>query len=376
MSLAPALPDADQITRTLVFDGFANVAATVEGHRVFVTFENTRYRESRRGLDEVAARLLPTVGPGRELVLIPSADGVPLGLATYVAGDPGRALARATSPGPRPRVSLDVTGVPRDLFAKPRGSSSFGRVDVVVHPWLEARLGQRASTGSRLGVAPELRVPLRTGTTLNLQALVTLHDGLSTGESRVRPGLLLLRQRLRLPCRTFVSFSVGSFVPDRYGLVAETQLYSRSGKWSLGMMGAATGKATYGARDWYYEAPTQTTAVANAAFRDLKRGITVQAAGGVFVGTRAVRLDVRRQFSETDWGFFGVIGEEGMNAGFNVRIPLFMTVYPRPGPVRLRPAEAVRWEYFYHDAPTATPGHRTGDSMDDLLRWLHPRPAH
>ena len=76
---------ADLVTRTLVADGFANVATMVEGQRVFVTFENTRYRDLRRGLSEVAARLLPALGEG-ELVLVPTVDGVPLGTARYTAG--------------------------------------------------------------------------------------------------------------------------------------------------------------------------------------------------------------------------------------------------------------------------------------------------
>jgi hypothetical protein len=363
------------VTEALVSRGFVNVATVVEGNRVFVTFENTRYRDSRRGLDEVAAQLLPAVAAEGELVLVPSADGVPLGTATYISSVPGQAAGRADLLRTGPSVSLDLTGVPKNVFSSPRASSSFGRADVVVHPWLEARLGQRASTGSRVGVGPELRVPLRQGTTLHLQVLLTLHDGLSTGESRIRPGLVLLRQRFRLPHRTFASFSGGSFVPDRYGFVAETQHYSRGGRWSFGMMGAATGKASYGAQDWYYEVPTQTTLVGNAAFRDLEHGISVRASGGVFAGAPAVRLDVRRQFGETDWGFFGVLGETGMNAGFNVRIPLFMTEYARPGPVRLRPAEAARWEYFYHDRPTSAPGFRIGDSIDDLFRWLQSHPV-
>jgi hypothetical protein len=353
--------------------GFSNVATVVEGRRVFVTFENTRYRDLRRGLREVAAELLPSLGPAGELVLAPTLDGVPLGTATFRAGiSVSSGPVGSAVPRPAPRTSLDLKGLPAQLFSTPRASASFGRVDVVVHPWLEARLGQGANAGSRLGLAPEVRIPLRKGATLKAQLLFTIHDGMVTGESRLRPGLVVLKQRMRLPQRTFLTITAGSFIPDRYGIDAEVQFYSRQGRWSWGATGAMTGSVSYGLRDWYYKAPSQPTVMVNAAVLHRERGLFARATAGIVSDQRVLRVDLRRQFGETDLGFFAVVGEKSENAGFSVRVPLFTRAYVRPGPIRLRPSEAAKWEYFYHDFPTGTSAYRVGDTMDEVLRWLVP----
>jgi hypothetical protein len=357
----------DLVTRTLLADGFSNVATVVEGQRVFVTFENTRYRDLRRALREVATRLLPA-GGGAELVLVPTVDGVPLGTATFRKTE----MLPAPSMGPSLKfiASVDTESVPERLLATSRASSSFGRVDVVLHPWLEARLGQRTDVGSRIGIAPELRISLRKGATLNAQLLLTVHDDIRTGESRLRPGLVALKQRIRLPHRAFLSLTVGSFIPDKYGVTAELRSFSKHGTWSWGGIGALTGGASYDSRDWYYTSPANPTMLANLSFRSVHQGFSVTATAGIVREQQLLRVDLRRQFGETDWGFFAVIAEEGTNGGFNIRVPLIMSRYPRPRPVRFRFADAVQWEYLYRDSPAGRSEFRAGDSIDEMLRWL------
>jgi hypothetical protein len=305
---------AELVTRTLVADGFANVATMVEGERVFVTFENTRYRDLRRGLREVAARLLPAPGEG-VLVLVPTVDGVPLGTATFRQTE--MLPASSMGPGLEFITSIDTRLVPERLLSISRASSSFGRVDIVLHPWLEARLGQRTDVGSRIGIAPELRISLRKGATLNAQLLLTLQDDIRTGESRLRPGMITLKQRIRLPHRTFLSLATGSFIPDQYGLITELRLFSKDGAWSWGGIGALTGDASYNSRDWYYTLPTSPTMLARLSFRNVDQGFSVIATAGNVREQQILRVDLRRQFGETDWGFFAVIAEEGANGGFN-----------------------------------------------------------
>ena len=363
--------DADLVTRTLVADGFANVATIVEGERVFVTFENTRYRDLRRGLDEAAARLLPVLGDG-ELVLVPTVDGVPLGTARYTAGAGSVAHTESDSTDaavPGPRASLSLAGVPRGLRSVPRASSSFGRVDVVVHPWFEASFGDYAEPiRSRTGVAPEVRIALRRGLRLSAQMLFTLQDDLPTGESRIRPGLVTLGQTLRLPRNVFVHATAGAFTPNRYGADVQARAYSPGGRWFAGAELGRTGLTSFARDDWRRYGMDDRTALVEAGWRDLRHGLTVQATAGAFLNDQqGIRLDVVRQFGEVDLGFFAVTSEEGRNGGAVLRIPLGVARHPRPHAFRLRAADAFRWEYRYYGFVPGGRRFRTGQ-FEELVR--------
>lgn len=232
-SPVPSQPQAEGITRALVARGFANVATVVDGRRVLVTFENTRFRDPRRALSDVAAQVLPSLGARGELVLVPSVDGVPLGTARY-HGLPSRPTP-PDSAYVQPRTSLSLSGVPAGLLSMPKASSSYGRVDVVVHPWFQAQFGDfDEPVRSRTGVAPEARVARRRGLRLSAQVLFTLQDNLPTGESRVRPGLVTLGQTMRLPRKVFVHATAGVFTPNRYGADVHARAWSPSGRWFAG----------------------------------------------------------------------------------------------------------------------------------------------
>ena len=366
---------ADLVTRTLVADGFANVATMVEGQRVFVTFENTRYRDLRRGLSEVAARLLPALGEG-ELVLVPTVDGVPLGTARYTAGARDVTPAESDSADadlPAPRTSLSLAGVPDGLRAVPRASSSFGRVDVVVHPWFEASFGDYDEpVRSRTGVAPEVRIALRHGLRLSAQMLFTLQDDLPTGESRIRPGLVTLSQTLRLPRNVFVHATAGAFTPNRYGADLQARAYSPSGRWFAGAEFGQTGLTSFARDDWQRFPVDDRTALVEAGWRDLRHGLTIQATAGAFLSEqRGFRLDVVRQFGEVDLGGFVMTSEEGKNGGAVLRIPLGVSRHPAPHALRLRAADAFRWEYRYYGFVPGGRRFRTGSQWDELVhRWV------
>ncbi|HEX6911776.1 MAG TPA: hypothetical protein VF142_15340 [Longimicrobium sp.] len=357
---------ADLVTRALVSDGFSNVATVVERERVFVTFENTRYRDLRRGLDEVAEQLLPAMGDG-ELVLVPTVDGVPLGTARY--SDAARDSSDSIPPARR--TSLSLAGVPDGLLSTRRAGSSFGRVDVVVHPWFEASFGDYDEpVRSRPGVAPELRIALRRGLRLSTQVLFTLQDDLPTGESRVRPGLVTLSQTLRLPRNVFVHATAGAFTPNRYGADVQVRAYTPSGRWFAGGELAQTGLTSFARGDWQRFPINDRTALLEAGWRDLRHGLTVQATAGEFLSDeRGVRLDVVRQFGEVDLGFFVVTSGEGKNGGVHLRIPLGVSRHPKPHALRLRAADAFRWEYRYYGFVPGGRRFRTGYSWDEVTRW-------
>jgi hypothetical protein len=372
---APSSPDAELVTRTLTARGFANVSTIIEGQRVFVTFENTRYRDLRRGLREVAALLRGGPAVGGELVLVPSVDGVPLGTAAYPVAGASTAPAEPdtlASAAPEPRNSLSLSGIPDGLLSALQASSSFGRVDVVVHPWFEASFGDYAEpVRSRTGVAPEIRIALRRGLRLSAQVLFTLQDDLPTGESRVRPGLVTLSQTMRLPRNVFVHATAGAFTPNRYGADVQARAYTPSGRWFAGAELGQTGLTSFTRDDWQFSRMESRTMLVEAGWRDLRHGLTVQATAGAFLSDQqGIRLDVVRQFGEVDLGGFVMTSEQGKNGGAMLRIPLGVARHPRPHALRLRAADAFRWEYRYYGFVPGGRRFRTSQNLDDLDRWV------
>jgi hypothetical protein len=371
-SAAPEL--AERATATLVAHHFANVAAFVDGPRLFVVYENARYRDDRRALREAAALLLPDLDDGQELVLVPTNRAIPLIAARY-APEPGARLRESrdggsASPPPPSEVSIDVAELPRPLLEAPRASSSFGRIDVVLHPWFEASFGDVDNpVASRTGVAPEIRVSLRPGLSLSAQALITVQDDLHTGESPVRPGLLTVNQTVRLPRNVFVSATAGTFNPNRYGADLETRAYFANGRLWAGAELGLTGAVSYTSDGWYRTPVQDRTALVEAGWRIAPYGLVLRTTAGMFLeGEQGVRVDMLRQFGELEIGGFVLASEEGTNGGVALRIPLLPAKRGAPAPLRLRAAEAYRWQYRYRGVVPGGRRFNTGNALEEFGR--------
>lgn len=113
------------------------------------------------------------------------------------------------------------------------------------------------------------------------------------------------------------------------------------------------------------------TALLEAGWRDLRHGLTVQATAGAFLGgQRGIRVDVVRQFGEVDLGWFAMTSEQGKNGGAMLRIPIGPRRHPVPRALRLRTADAFRWEYRYYGFVPGGRRFRTGEYGDETVRWM------
>jgi len=360
---------AGRAVRLLAAHGFANVGGMADGKCLVVAYENTRYRDQRRGLREAAGLLAPLLGPRQDLVLVPTYRTVPLVTAHVSAA---RADLQQTPRGElrqtEPSISLDVSEVPEELLAGPRASSSFGRVDVVVHPWFQVQFGDFANPiASRTGIAPELRMDLRRGLSVSAQVLFTLQDDVPTGESRVRPGLVTINQLSRLPHNVFVSATAGTFNPNRYGADVEARAWFAAGRLSVGGEVGLTGAAHYGRDGWYRTPMRDRTALVDMGWRVVRYDLLIRATAGAFLeDERGVRLDVSRRFGEVEIGWFLLTSVEGNNGGFVLRVPLLPRVYQKPRSARLRTAESYRWQYRYHGF---VPGGWRYDTGMNMWHW-------
>jgi hypothetical protein len=354
----PGHAQTDPAATAMVDHGFANVVVVREAGRAVVAFENARYRDPRRAVREASALLAPHIGADESLVLVPSVRSIPLVAIRFPAG------AAAAS-----AASFDLSDLPAGLARQPRAGSSLGRLDVVIHPWFEAVFGDYDNPiASRTGIAPELRVALRRGLAVSAQALVTLQDDVPTRETRVRPGLITVNQTVRLPGSVFVSATAGTFNPNRYGADLEARHVTADGRFTAGAQLGLTGATWYSRDTWVRSRMDAPTALADVGWRVARHDLLLRATAGIFLADqRGVRLDVVRRFGEVELGGFVLQSPQGANGGILLSVPLLPGTYARPGPVRIRPAEAFRWEYRYRGLVPSGRRYRTGNGLHEFV---------
>jgi hypothetical protein len=381
---------ADSLKHQLVKNGFENVAVVVEDRLMIVTYENRIYRHEIRAAQEVMALLLPLVKEGMKITLIPQNRKIPL-IAISLSPDDYPALTKGKASRQRyfsqAEVSLDVEPAWSKVRALPQANSSSWKFDLVVHPQFKAQFGKRTDpVESQINLAPELNVSFWKGLSISAQWIIPLQNELveESGPASLqnrhrkegdfaRPGLLTLNQTFRAPKNTMISATVGYFTRHRYGADAEIKKHFFNGRASLGANLGYTGYAAYLKGVWSYSTIDLVTALVNAECRLSRFDLSLRATYGKFLERdKGWRIDIRRQFSETDIGFFVSNTEAGTNGGFNFSLPIFPSKHLPPGPFRARTANYFPWEYRYWGGLESAMRYNAGNPLETFMKRLNP----
>ncbi len=381
---------ADSLKHHLVKSGLENVAVVVEDRHLIVTYENRIYRHEIRAAQEVMAILSSLVKAGMQITLIPQNRKIPLVAITFEAdGKPAFTNGEASrrqyfSPA---EVSLDVEPAWSKVRALPQANSSSWKFDLVVHPQVKAQFGKRTDpVESQINLAPEINVSFWKGMSISAQWIIPLQNELEEESgfpslqnkyrkegNFARPGLLTFNQTWRAPQNTMISATLGYFTQHRYGADAEIKKYFFNGKASLGANLGYTGYAAYLKGVWSYSPIDLVTAFVNTEYRFSRFDLGLRATYGKFLDQdKGWRIDIRRQFSETDIGFFVSNTEAGTNGGFNFSLPIFPSKHLAPGPIRARTANYFPWEYRYWGGLENTMRYNTGNPVEAFMKRLNP----
>jgi hypothetical protein len=185
--------------------------------------------------------------------------------------------------------------------------------------------------------------------------------------------LIAINQTLRLPQNIFVSASLGYFTQNRYGLDVEAQKYFLNGQVALGGKFGHTGYASYFKGAWSYSPLAHQIMAVNSTTRLPRVDVSLRATYGKFLyQDSAWRVDLVRQFRETDFGFFVLRSQGELNTGFHFAVPIFPPKHLRAGRVRIRTAEYFAWEYRYKGFPNSGVVYDAGNSIHDFIQRLNP----
>lgn len=352
--------------------GFENIRAARSGDTLFVAAENRAWRWAPRGAGEMA--VAAAAGSNCSVLsLTLLSRGIPVTTLTFT----GAALANPadTTPG-AVTARLSDAAWRRHLRSVRPVHRSFLKGDISVAPLLRMQFGNYDHPlEGQFSVVPSMTVDLLPGLSATAQVIVPLFGNLSTDPegNAIRPGLVTIGYAARLPFNIFASVAAGYFTRNRYGVAGEARMFFFNGRLSAGAAAGWTGNARMDGGYFTYGPADRFTWGLDAAFRVARYDLTLKAGyGGYIAGDRGWRVEAERQFGEISLGFYAMQTGDVVNGGFSFTVPLPPRRYGTKGPVRLRPASYVAWEYRAKGLPSAGRSFDTGCGVSDLLFNLNP----
>lgn len=369
---------ADRITNALVEIGFENISVVEADRRVVATFEDRVYRYDIQGVQKVIQAVMPLIGEGSELVLIPLRRGMQIETITVPAASYHAFIRREISKDVfinTLEVSLENPG----YRPKTRGKSNRTtlKTDVILRPQLVAEFGNfDEPVETQVNLIPEVSLMLWRGAHLTGQIIIPLQNELAEEGDNIRPGLLTWNQTVRGPSNLLASMSLGYFSHNRYGFDGEARKYVYNGRIAAGIRLGYTGFLNYRAGEWLYGDLEILTYAADIIYQVVPEyNLTLQATYAKFLfGDKGWRFDAHRTFGEFEIGFYGILSRNraGSNAGARVTIPLPFRKHMRPSRVRIRSAERFQWAYRYRNLPLEGMLYQTGNGLENFWGQLSP----
>lgn len=384
--LEPAGQTVVQAVADLMLEeGFQSIEAFTRDKKIVVRYENRVYRFEATAIKRIIQLLHPVVTANYEmLVLIPKQRNIPmvsieLDLKRYESFANGEISARELFQNtlitdevnyykitPKPTIENNGNFKLEFEFEPQLRLSLGGFPDAVIH---------------QVNLLPTANIFLWQGAQLKFQGILPLLNEFEIPEEEIfRPGIMAFTQFVRLPQEIFALFSAGYYTENRYGLNLEVAKYFLNNNLQIKARAGFTGYAAYPQRrgvesiikGWEYANPDYWDYEAGVAYRFPKWDLNIGAeAGKGLLFKEFVRVNVFRQFDETQLGFFALVTNDGENYGFNLSVPLFPKKYWKPKVVSVRPSRSFR--YTYHATQNYITQYETG--IDIATLYLNFNPA-
>ncbi|MEQ8546687.1 MAG: hypothetical protein RIC03_02200 [Cyclobacteriaceae bacterium] len=342
---------AFNIENKLVSVGFENVKAIPLDSIIIIAYENRIRRFEIDGLAQVLLHL--PVGTSFKYVLIPHYQSIPM-VSVMVQGNDMDLLSEPSLTAEfvdKLVIELNTDRWKYDLTKGEFKNSTLYKADFAIGPVISATQFGNYNRHIRtiIDLAPALHIQLRKGLSFNAQALFPVFNNYN--DDKLRVGIFNLTQHIRLKNNAFASLSVGNFNRRRMGYLINYNKYIANGRISFG--------ATLGGTTWsrysgellsdFFEKYNYLYARANVGYRWSKYDVITNISYGTFmIQDRGWRIDVARQFGQSQIGVFGTFTELLNNAGFKVSFALPTKQYSSFNRnIRLRTTEYLQYEYKF-----------------------------
>ncbi|WP_229214354.1 YjbH domain-containing protein [Dyadobacter flavalbus] len=246
------------------------------------------------------------------------------------------------------------------------------KLDFWIQPYFAAIFGNfEKPVQSNTSVAIQSQFYILPGLSLQAGILFPITNDLDGRPKNIRPAPLFLNQFYASGYHYF-SASAGFFQNDQYGFNVQYRHANLSSPWSFGLETGLTGFYYYPRGGIYNERLDKLLLIADASYRFAGPDLTFKVSGGHYLaGDVGARIELFRQFTNVEIGFYAMSTTNGSTIGFNFAIPVPPGKLLQGKHARLRTTDEFRWEYTYTRGYRIGERYRTGYQLDQKLRQYH-----
>lgn len=297
--------------------GLEQIRVVSEDSQLYLSYQDPIFRDPATGISYVLelARQLDSTAT---IHLLLEEDGVPQAAVTAY-GHGGLEL------------SYDTGALVEKLEGVEVQNRRFSKLDLVLYPELFLENSWFTKLyGVAINISPALEWSLWKGATATAQLVVPIYTNMSDEKQYIRPGVVSLRQSLRLSNQLYGELSVGNFTDDRMGVDATLNYYTSNGRWNAGARAGLTGSSTFYGGEWVVSEWKRVTWSGWVSYFEPHYMLQMKLqAMQMIYGDKGIRAEMSRYFGNVRVGFYAQVtgGEE--NGGFNFTIPLPWDKRPR-----------------------------------------------
>jgi hypothetical protein len=328
------------ITDRLVSFGFENIRAYSSGKTLFVSYENSIFREKASALSTIL-NFLTDCGYDT-LNVVTLVKDLPV-IVTQTK------VLKNAQVDESIRISYQTSAAWKQLRGISPNNSHTNKIDLVVYPQvaiMNILLSQIYEL--QFNLAPALEISLWRGMQFTGQVIFPIVNDPMYGDKGniVRAGFITLAQDFRLPGTAFGRIVAGKFNADRYGIDLTLCRYFFHGQCSLSAHTGYTGACQYLNGKWYQDDLKVLTGFLKGGYFHKPYQLQFDLSAGRYLNSDyGIRLDCTRYWKKTAVGFYAMKIEEGYNGGFHFALPLCPKQYKKNRSFQLRTPYYFDWEY-------------------------------
>lgn len=338
------------ISSRLVRMGMEEVASVEKDGNWYVTWEDPVYRGTYRGLYEVIRIVLADREVSADVYLVIQKNRIPqveiLLRKDILIGfrDGTLSLYEVMQ---EVEITYRVDPGWRMLRGVKRENRSAGKIDWVLYPQLSLNNAWFDKLyGTIINIAPALEVGLWKGASFTGQVIFPVWNNMKGQMDYIRPGMLVLRQEIRLPYNGFVTLSGGNFNANRMGVDVSLLYRLDNDRWAFGLNGGLTGSSTFYGGKWQMSRWKKVSGSVGVRYNEPYYNLSFDLkALRCIYGDYGVRADCVRHFGEVSVGLYAMYTGSEANGGFYFAVPLSRKKKSKRSFMRVRLPEYFDLQY-------------------------------
>lgn len=226
-------------------------------------------------------------------------------------------------------------------------NSSLFKFELVFYPEIKFRnIKLEKMYDWMVNISPAIQFSAWKGMLFTGQVIFPVVNQYGEQYSQIRPGILAVSQRLRLPLRLFVKTTVGTFTRDRWGVDLKLFHPLKNERFAFRAQAGLTGSSTWWKWNWYYSSPKRLTWSLGGQYYNPRYQVqTMLHVSRYLAGDHGVRMDMMRHFRYTTIGLYGLkTNKSSWNGGFyfSVALPPYKRKHNK---IRVATADYFTMEY-------------------------------